>query len=234
MPTASSCRRASVTWPPCVCPDSTSGTPWRQRPSASSAMCDIPIDGRSRRRPLTASSRRAWPVYASSSPTTCSRSWRKRDRRVAIAQDLDAAALERVLDLVRARPVVVIAQHRDHRRLEPAHELGEIVEIELAVADEVAGEQHQIRLLRVGHLDGGALHLHRRDTADVLIGQVRDAQMRRSARDTRPDPRSAGARCDEAATPGSALGSPLSLRLPLFSRQRRPRRRRSVEHDARR
>ena len=27
MPTASSCRRASVTWPPCVWPDSTSGTP---------------------------------------------------------------------------------------------------------------------------------------------------------------------------------------------------------------
>ena len=35
------------------------------------------------------------------------------DRRVAVAQHLDAAALERAPDLVGARPVVVIAEHGD-------------------------------------------------------------------------------------------------------------------------
>ena len=83
----------------------------------------------------------------------------QRDRRVSVAQHLDAATLERVLHLVRARPVIMIAEHSDHRRLEALHQLVELVEIELAVADEVAGQQHEIRLLRVGHLDGGALHL---------------------------------------------------------------------------
>ena len=42
----------------------------------------------------------------------------QRDRRVAVAQHLDAAALERVPDLVGARPVIVVAEHGDHGRLE--------------------------------------------------------------------------------------------------------------------
>ena len=85
----------------------------------------------------------------------------QRDRRVPVAEHLDAAALERVADLVGARPVIVIAEHGDDRRLEGAHHLGELIEVELAVADEVAGEQHEVGLLRVRHLDGGQLHLER-------------------------------------------------------------------------
>ena len=53
----------------------------------------------------------------------------------------------------------------------------QLIEVELAVADEVAREQHQVGLLGVGHLDGGPLHLERRDAADVLVGEVRDAQV---------------------------------------------------------
>ena len=102
----------------------------------------------------------------------------KRDHRVLIGQHFDAGALERVFDLFAARPVIVVAEHGDNRRLEGAHHIAELVEIELAVADEVAGQQHDVGLLRVRHLDGRHLHFHGRDTADVQVGQVRDAQMR--------------------------------------------------------
>ena len=99
------------------------------------------------------------------------------DGRVPVAQHLDAPALERVPHLFRTRPVIVIAEHGHHRRLERAYDLRQLIQVKLTVTDEVAAQQDEVRLLGVGHLDGGELHLDGRDTPDVLIGQVRDPQV---------------------------------------------------------
>jgi len=102
----------------------------------------------------------------------------ERDHGVPVAEHLDAAALEGVADLVGAGPVIVVAEHGEHRRLERSHHLRELIEVGLAVADEVAGDEHHVRALGVGHLDRGLLHLDRRDPPDVLIGDVGDAEVR--------------------------------------------------------
>ncbi len=97
------------------------------------------------------------------------------DDRVLVSEDERARADERLLHLVRARPVVVIAEHADRRRLERADDLVELVEEFLAVADEVARDDAEVGLRRVRHAHGLLVDAHRRDAADVEIREVRDA-----------------------------------------------------------
>jgi hypothetical protein len=70
--------------------------------------------------------------------------------------------------------VIVIAHDGEHRRVELADDIRQIVEIHLAVADEVAANDYDVRLARVGHRNRVVLDLHGRDPADVQVGQVRD------------------------------------------------------------
>jgi hypothetical protein len=99
------------------------------------------------------------------------------DDGVAVAQHLDAASFQRQPHFIGARPVVVVAQHRDGGRLKASHHFRQLVQVKLAVADEIAGQQDEVGLFAIGQLDGGALHFHRRHAADVLIGEVGDAQV---------------------------------------------------------
>ena len=133
----------------------------------------------------------------------------ERDGGVPVAQHLGAPVLERLVHLVGARPVVVVPEHGDHRRLEQTDHLGQLIKVELAVADEVTGEQHEIGVLGVGHLDGGSLHLERRDAADVQVGEVRDPQM---AHLTAVGRRPGEAAQRDAVTAGAVRGAPAGVR----------------------
>ena len=92
----------------------------------------------------------------------------QRDDRVPVLQHLDAPTLQSEPDLFRARPVVVVAEHADDGRLEPAHDLGELVEVELAVADEVARDQHEDEVCVEKGTDGqGDARDERRPCRDI-------------------------------------------------------------------
>jgi hypothetical protein len=100
----------------------------------------------------------------------------QRQRGVLVAQHLDVGPGQRAQHLGGAAPVVVVAQHADDGRGEAAHHLHQLVEIRLAVAHEVAGDDDEVGLLRVGERHGGHLHRHGRHAPHVLVGEVRHAQ----------------------------------------------------------
>ena len=81
-------------------------------------------------------------------------------------------------DLLGARPVVVIAQHRKHRGGEPLHQTGELIQIELAVADEIAGHHDEVRLFRIHQCLRLALDGEGRDPADMQVGHVGNSHVR--------------------------------------------------------
>ena len=85
--------------------------------------------------------------------------------------------VERGADLVRATPVVVVAEHGDDRRVEAAHHRRQLVQVHLAVADEVARHDDEVGLLRVDDVDGGELDPDGRHPTDVQVGQVRDTEV---------------------------------------------------------
>ncbi len=99
------------------------------------------------------------------------------DRGVLVGQHLGAAADQRVPDLAGAGPVVVVAQHRQHRRGELAHQGGQLVEVDLAVADEVAGDDHQVGPFGVGQRHRLPLYVERGHPSHVDVGQVGDADV---------------------------------------------------------
>ena len=158
-------------------------------------MCESAIDGRSLRSPLTASSRLRVAGVRVVEPDHLQPLSRSVMVVLPVAQHLGPAALERAADLIGARPVVVVAEHGHDRRLEQPDHLGQLIQVELAVTDEVAGEEDQVGVLGVGHLDRGPLHLERRDAADVQIGQVRDPQVARPGCGRPPGPRTGAAGC---------------------------------------
>ena len=96
------------------------------------------------------------------------------DGRMRIVEDLGPAAHERLSNRFRARPVVVVSEGRKHGGVDLADDLGEVVEIHLAVANEVTADDDEVRLARIGHRDRVVLDLHRRDATDVQVGQVPD------------------------------------------------------------
>ncbi len=97
------------------------------------------------------------------------------DDGAVVAQNFDATPPQRRRHLVGASPVVMVAQHADHGRAEGAHQLDELVEIELAVADEIPGNHHQVRALGVGQSNRLALNCKRCHPAHMLVREVRDA-----------------------------------------------------------
>jgi hypothetical protein len=66
----------------------------------------------------------------------------------------------------------MIAENGDDRCFEATNDLFEGVEVQLAVADKVAGEDDEVWMLCVRDCSGGALDRHRCDTAHVQIGEV--------------------------------------------------------------
>ena len=103
------------------------------------------------------------------------------DDRVHIVEHLGAGASQDPTDRVGARPVIVVAEHAEHRRLEAADDVAELLEERLAVAHEVARDAHDVGAPVVDHLNGRHLHAHGRDAADVHVGHVRDPERRRQA-----------------------------------------------------
>ena len=59
-------------------------------------------------------------------------------------------------------------------RFDLADHICEVIEIDLTVTNEVTANHHDVRLAGIGHRDGVVLNLHRRDAADVQVGEVRD------------------------------------------------------------
>jgi len=100
------------------------------------------------------------------------------DDGVAVVEDFDAAAAEGGADFVGAGPIVVVAEDGHHGGVEALYEFFEAIEVALAVADEIAGEQDEIGLFVVRQIDGGELDGPGGDAADVEIGEVCDAQVR--------------------------------------------------------
>jgi hypothetical protein len=80
------------------------------------------------------------------------------DRRALVGEDLGAGPPERASHRRGPGPVVVVAEHGDHRGAEPADHALEIAEVGPAVADEVAGDEHEVGRLRVGALHRGLLN----------------------------------------------------------------------------
>ena len=97
------------------------------------------------------------------------------DHRVLIAEHERPSALERLGHLVGPGPVVVIAEHTNTWRRDGANHRVELVEKLLTVADEIAGDYDQVSLGCVGDAHGLLVDVHGRDTADVHVGEVRDA-----------------------------------------------------------
>ena len=102
--------------------------------------------------------------------------------RVLIAQHLNASAPQSKANLIGARPMVVIAQHRKHRHVKAPHELGQLIEIDLAVANKIAGHHHKIRPLRVHQRLRFPLNSKRRDPANVQVGHVGNPHARHRSR----------------------------------------------------
>jgi hypothetical protein len=101
----------------------------------------------------------------------------QRDGGVRVVQHLHAGAPQRLAYGIRARPVVVVAERADHGRLQLAQTLLELIQVLLAVAHEIARDDHQVGALRVGDVDGGLLRAVRRDPPEVLVGEVRDTHV---------------------------------------------------------
>lgn len=96
------------------------------------------------------------------------------DGGVDIVEKLDTCGAQRASDLARPRPMVVVAEHGESRRLDPPELLDERVEIELAMTDEISRKHHDIGLTLVGQIDRFSLDVHRRHAPKMLIGQVRN------------------------------------------------------------
>lgn len=99
------------------------------------------------------------------------------DDRVLIAQNLDTCAMERTADAIGPRPVVVVSEHADHRRFDLTQNVLELIEIHLTVANEVAGDDHQIGRLRVREAHCLALHTFGSHSPEVHVGQVSNPEV---------------------------------------------------------
>ena len=97
---------------------------------------------------------------------------------MVVLQDLGATAKQGVADLTGAGPVVVVTENGHDRSRELAHQRGQLVQVELAVADKIAGYDHEVRSFGVGQRDRVSLDAVRRHTADVQVGEVDDPEMR--------------------------------------------------------
>ena len=94
---------------------------------------------------------------------------------VLVAQDERTRAHERLLDLVGARPVVVVAEHADDGCSDRADDGVELVEELLAVTHEVAGDDDEVGPRGVRDADGLLVDAHRRHPAHVEVRQMGDA-----------------------------------------------------------
>jgi hypothetical protein len=99
------------------------------------------------------------------------------DRSALVGENLGAGPPKRVAHRRAPGPVIVVAQHRDHRSAEPSDHTFEIVEVGPTVAHEVPGDEHEVERLRVGALHRGVLNAERRDGADVQVGEVGDPEV---------------------------------------------------------
>jgi hypothetical protein len=101
----------------------------------------------------------------------------QRDDGMGVVQHLGARTPQRLAHGGGARPVVVVAQHTHHGSPKAPDHFFELVEVLLAVAHEVARDDHQVRLLRIGQCHGRFLHAVRGHPAEVLIGEVGDPEV---------------------------------------------------------
>ena len=117
----------------------------------------------------------------------------------------------------------MVAQNTDGRGRKGAHDLFELVEIQLAVADEISGDEDQIRFRLVGQFDRRTLYFHGGHSPHMQVGEMRDSQSLKTG-DVR-------ARSSEASNDEAALGfmrGPASQSAPSTHRlPRAPRRTRS-------
>jgi hypothetical protein len=140
---------------------------------------------------------------------------------VSIAQDFDACPTERVLDFIGTRPVVMISQHRDDGGGKASDDLDQLVEKQLTMTNEIAGQHHQVGMLCIRKIHGGALDGEGCDAADVEVRQMRDAQVRnlvaigkRSGESTKTNTEAPfGLGCVPRIPLGGALRGPRSCNL---------------------
>lgn len=96
------------------------------------------------------------------------------DARPRVVQHLRTALAQRPPNFIGARPMIVVAQHAEHGRLEATDHVDELIEEFLAVRDEVTAEHDDVGFLRVGELDRAHLNVVGGDPTNVLIGQMCD------------------------------------------------------------
>jgi hypothetical protein len=70
--------------------------------------------------------------------------------------------------------VIVVPQYGEDRRINLADHVGEVVEVDLAMADEVPADDYEVGFGCIGHRDGIVLDGHRGHATHVQVGQVRD------------------------------------------------------------
>ena len=95
----------------------------------------------------------------------------------------------------------MVTENGHDRSRELANESGQLVEVELAVADKIAGYDHEVRSLGVGERDRMSLDAVRRHTAHVQVGEVDDPEMRK-----RPD---VSGRACKSSDPDTRIPEPL-------------------------